>query len=58
MPQATISFRDHSATLTITCESAFAAYPINLECKDQDHRDEMAIKTMIAIFNNYFNDGN
>lgn len=50
----TISFRDHSETLTVTCESSFASTSFDVQCKDQDHRDEMAIKILVALKNDYF----
>ena len=50
-----ISFRERSETLTVTVESQFAATSFEVQCKDQDHRDEMAIKILVALQKDYFN---
>ena len=48
-----ISFRDHSETLTVTCETSFASTSFDIQCKGQDHRDEMAVKFLVALTNDY-----
>ncbi|MBQ2635941.1 MAG: hypothetical protein IJG09_04450 [Methanobrevibacter sp.] len=52
---ATFQFPERSTTLKVTIEQSFSAIDFNFQCNSVDERDEMAIKAMIAISNNFFN---
>lgn len=52
-----IEFLDHSEALKITVEEGFSAPEFIVTCKDQDHRDEMACKMLIALTKDYFERG-
>ena len=52
-----IEFLDHSTALRITVEQGFTAPEFTVTCKDQDHRDEMACKMLIALARDCFERG-
>ena len=52
----TFQFPERSTTLKITIEQPFSSIDFLFQCNSVDERDEMAIKAMIAISNNFFNE--
>ena len=51
----TFQFPERSTTLKVTIEQPFSAIDFDFQCNSVDERAEMAIKAMIAISNNFFN---
>lgn len=52
----TFQFPERSTTLKVTIEQPFSAIDFLFQCNSIDERNEMAIKAMIAISNNFFNE--
>lgn len=52
----TLQFPERSTTLIITVEQPFSSIEFDMQCNSIDERNEMAIKSMIAFSNNFFNE--
>lgn len=52
----TFQFPERSTTLKVTIEQPFSSIDFLFQCNSVDERNEIAIQTMIAISNNFFNE--
>ena len=50
----TIAFRERSDTITITMNQGFSSIKFDIQCNSVDEAKEIAINSMIAIANDFF----